>query len=99
MLEEKGLAGAFPFAPIENGFENGFAGAAGGPPPFTPNSDPPMFIAAGFASSCTGFTSAFLGAAFAPEPLATLTPRIPLTLPSFRRHVFRRQAQIYSRLS
>ena len=60
---------------------------------FTPNSDSPI-LGCGFSSSTlTSFLSVF-APDLAAAPFATRTPRMLLTLPSFRLHALRRQLQI-----
>jgi hypothetical protein len=91
--DAKGFAGAALPAFEENGLEKGFAGAVELVLGFTPNSDSPI-LGCGFSSSAlTSFLSVF-----APDltdaPLATRTPRMLLTLPSFRLHALRRQLQM-----
>ena len=92
--DENGFAVAVPFGFEEKGFANGFVDAEALPPLFTPNSDSPIF-GCGFCSSClTSSFSAFGLLALVLAPLAIRTPRMPLTLPSFLRHVLRRQVQM-----
>lgn len=95
--EANGFAGAALFEFEENGFEKGFAGAVELVLFFTPNSDSPI-LGCGFSSSClisfSGFALDLVDA-----PFAMRTPRIPLTLPSFLLHAFRRQLQMYNRRS
>lgn len=86
--------------PVEKGLLEGKAALDGA----TPNRDAPMFWVAAFGPSASwedccgaGVLSVFL--LDFDCPLATLVPRMPLTLPSFRLHVLRRQAKRYSRRS
>lgn len=92
--DENGFVGALPAVLEEKGFEKGFAGAAVLPPRVAPNSDAPI-LGCGFSSdSILGF-SAFVCVLLL-APFAMRTPRKPRILPSFLRHVFLRQVQIYS---
>jgi hypothetical protein len=88
-----GFAGAALPELEEKGFENGFAGAVELALGFTPNSDSPI-LGCGFSSSTlTSFLSVF-APDLADAPFATRTPRMLLTLPSFRLHALRRQLQM-----
>jgi hypothetical protein len=93
--EANGFAGAALPAFEEKGFEKGFAGAVELALGFTPNSDSPI-LGCGFSSSTlTAFVSVSVFALdLADAPFATRTPRMLLTLPSFRLHALRRQLQI-----
>jgi hypothetical protein len=64
----------------------------------TPKREPPM-LGCGFFFSWISCFSGFFAAVMLLAPFAIRTPRMPLTLPSFLLHVFRRQLQMYSRLS
>ena len=96
--EANGFAGAEPLVFEEKGFEKGFAGAVELVLFLTPKSDSPI-LGCGFSSSCLiSFFSDF-AVDLADAPFEMRTPRILLTLPSFRLHAFRRQHQMYSRRS
>ena len=75
--------------------EKGFAEAAG-LAVWTPKSEAPI-AGGGFWSSLISLMTFATGLLLA--PLAMRTPRMPLTLPSFRRHVLCRQLQRYNRRS
>jgi hypothetical protein len=95
--EAKGFAGALPDVFVEKGFEKGFAGVAVRAPLDTPNSDCP--ISDWGSSSCWTLGFSAFACVLLPAPFAMRTPRSARTLPSFRRHVFLRHVQMYSRRS
>jgi hypothetical protein len=96
---EKGFNGAFDAEPEENGFANGFEGLALAPGLLTPKSDAPILVCGAFFSLSCVLDGSGACAFFSSLTLVTLVPRIPLTLPSFLRHAFRRQLKTYSRRS
>lgn len=96
-VEENGFAGTLPEQFAEKGFEKGFALGVLPEPLDMPKSDSPI-LGCGFSSCLTSFFSGF-AAVLALAPFAIRTLLIPLTLPSFRLHVLRRQLHMYIRRS
>lgn len=96
---EKGFAGAVDDEDVEKGLEE-VEGAVVGD--LTPNSASPIFDCCGLFSaggdcwSSAGFVLLFHSVSFS---LATLVALMPLTLPSFLRHVLLLQLKMYSRRS